>query len=272
MAKKVVFYLKGLNKNIVITDKSGMTLEKISENVGKMLSSGKVVEFRTKSDALIAKTSEISAVLIQKIISSKSNDRDLNIDDQDNCVEDTYTNGSVQPSLESFEEYEEEQHKNTIAKSENDVEVYENFISELKKKNLDKIILDQEKEYVSEKVELNKKIELKEDNILPQSTTPEENNDLDIYDEDELDETDIELEEDPIETQLKSNVSKTKTKPSVEEMRDLYEDTEDTIRRNYIEERKKSFKILNKEIVSDSSLGIIDNESFTGPDYTNFLD
>lgn len=66
MSKRVVFYLKGINRSIVITDNSDVSEDELALKINNCLSEMKVVQFETDTDILIARSSDITAVYITK--------------------------------------------------------------------------------------------------------------------------------------------------------------------------------------------------------------
>lgn len=66
MIRKVVFYLKG-DKTIVISDNSESTNEELIEGLSENLSSDLISQIETKTDILLIRPMEVSAILIKKI-------------------------------------------------------------------------------------------------------------------------------------------------------------------------------------------------------------
>jgi len=72
MSRKIVFYIKGNDRNIVITDdcSDGISDEELAKKISLQMSSTSIGWFETDGDIVIGFPGEISAVHIQK---SKSN-------------------------------------------------------------------------------------------------------------------------------------------------------------------------------------------------------
>ncbi|MCK5015542.1 MAG: hypothetical protein KAS32_00560 [Candidatus Peribacteraceae bacterium] len=65
MAKKFVFYLKGVGRGIVITDpEDETTLDEVSKKVDTILSGKVVAKFSSENDALVVRSNEIIGVHI----------------------------------------------------------------------------------------------------------------------------------------------------------------------------------------------------------------
>lgn len=81
MSKRFVFYLNGGKRNIVITDyKNEDSLEKTEEKVMECITSLGIVKFKTETDILIVKPTEISAIHI--ITDVQSNHKNIDTKDK----------------------------------------------------------------------------------------------------------------------------------------------------------------------------------------------
>lgn len=70
MGKKFVFYLKGGNRSITITDhKEKRSLKDLQDIISNMVSSDKIIRFTTSADCLMLKPAEIGGVHIQELSS-----------------------------------------------------------------------------------------------------------------------------------------------------------------------------------------------------------
>ena len=68
MGKRYLFYIRGIERNIVITDESDNKEIEYRENeISKILSGSKNVVFRTEKDSLILRPHEVCGVIIQEL-------------------------------------------------------------------------------------------------------------------------------------------------------------------------------------------------------------
>jgi len=66
MSRKFVIYLKGVNRGIVITDDdTSKTSDDLASKVAAIMSGYKICEFKTKTDCIIIRPSEITGIHIQ---------------------------------------------------------------------------------------------------------------------------------------------------------------------------------------------------------------
>ena len=80
MSRKFVYYLEGLSRSIVITDKDNdMSIEEISRYASEMMSVDKISKFQTKTDVLLVRPTELKAI---HITDDYKDDLDSTIDDK----------------------------------------------------------------------------------------------------------------------------------------------------------------------------------------------
>jgi len=120
MARKFIYYLKGLSRTIVITDKDeSRPIEEIVGKISKVMSGYKVSKFETDNDILIVRPSDIVGVHIEKD-SQKHDDKHIK------KIEENINLQSIVPEfdLDDIESNIDEPIEN-ISIDENSLEMYE---------------------------------------------------------------------------------------------------------------------------------------------------
>ena len=65
MSNKCVIYLDGVSRGIVLTDHDHTSIEELTKNISTSMAGNSIFELKTKTDTLIVRPSQISAVHIQ---------------------------------------------------------------------------------------------------------------------------------------------------------------------------------------------------------------
>lgn len=103
MGKKFVFYLKGGNRSITITDlNENRSLSVLHDEISKLMAGDRVCQFKTNTDAICLRPTEISGVHIQEARTERlQKDIDSAMNEQDESFFEDVSSFSEKPSFSS---------------------------------------------------------------------------------------------------------------------------------------------------------------------------